>query len=157
MMIYRDNFEEVDTFESFYKNIIRRSNLVVIPYINVAVSRHPLNPGDDLMFIDKSYIVCLNGYIRDINGKFYDSPNASMNNNTKLIKLGGVDLESNQHTGIRIMCEDVFLETLPYSRIRRSFWMPAKTPNSEPNMNIDEVDLFFQHKSLPADIRSLIE
>lgn len=155
-MIYRENFDEVDTFESFYKNIINRNNIIVIPFINVAISRHPLNPTDELMYIDRSYVVCINACIKDINGKFTDSCNEAKFNDPMFLKLGGVDLEIDQHTGIRIICEDVFLETLPDSRIGNSFWIPVKTPNFYPSMDTKEVNDFFQYKNLPNDIKQLI-
>jgi hypothetical protein len=154
-MIFEEQFEEVDTFEAYFKNSINKKGVLIIPYINVGVSCHPLNPAKELLYIDKSYIVCINFCINKINGELIDDCIGWEQSGHKIIGLSGIDLSKNKHTEQKILCEKAFLQILPESKIRKDFWVPLKTPNFLSNMDANEVEMFFSHKLLPGNLKKL--
>jgi len=156
-MIFEYFFDEVDTFEAFYKNVINRNKCLVFPYVNIGISNHPLNLSKEHLHIDKAYIICVNACINKINGKVTNECKNEENKNFQAIGLSGVDLNKFLHVELEIICEKVFLQTLPKSQLRKGFWIPQKTPNSEMNMNTQDVQNFFDHKELPDNIKKLIE
>ncbi len=156
-MIWEQKFDEVDTFEAFYKNVIHCNGILIFPYSNVGVSYHPINPSKEHLHIDKAYIVCLNACINKINGDPTNNCKNYIAANFQTIGLSGVDLNKHMHVELEILCEKIFLQTLPESQLRKEFWIPEKTPNSESNMDKKEVEIFFNHEYMPDNIRELIK
>lgn len=155
-MKYEDQFDEVDTFEAFYKNIIYKNKILVIPYINVGVSRHPLNPTSEQLYLNKAYVVCIDANINKVNGvltqkRIIDNPLDYIT-----IHLGGVDVDQNRHIELEVSCKTVYLQILPDSLMRKAFWIPVDTPNFRSNMNPQEVKRFFDHEDLTENIKNLI-
>lgn len=155
-MIWKEKLDEVDTFESFYKNVIDKKGVIIFPYINAGISYHPMNPTKEHLVVDRSYIVCINACVKKVNGLEVDACRHLNLDNPIVLLLSGVNLETDRHTELTILCKEAYWETLPDSQIRKEYWIPAQTPNSPPNMDINIVNDFFGHKYLPDDIKRLI-
>lgn len=154
-MIYENNFDEVTTFESFYKNILSRNGNIIFPYINVGISSHELNPSDELMHISMCYIVCIDAVIHTINNDIVSFISQSDKAKKKVVYLGGVDLEKGIHTELEIYCKKVYLQTLDNTKLQKHFWIPVKGLNSAMNMDKDDVNNFYSHKFLPKNLETL--
>lgn len=155
-MIWEQNFDEIDTFEAFYKNVIHHDGNLIFPYINIGVSYHPFNPSKEHLHIDKAYIVCLNSCINKINGVPTNNCKNYTVANFQTIGLSGVNLNKSSHIELEIFCEKVFLQTLPNSKLRKDFWIPERMPSFEMNMNEKEVEAFFNNEYMPENIKELI-
>lgn len=155
-MVFENDFDQVTTFESFYKNVLNNNGNIIFPYINVGVSSHKLNPSNELQYLDRCYIVCIDAIIHKINENLICPIAEGEKLHKNVVYLGGVDIEKGIHTEIVIYCKKVYLETLDDSRLQGNFWIPIQTPNSSSNMNKDEVDAFFSNKFLPENLRLLV-
>jgi hypothetical protein len=129
----------------------------VFPYINIGISNHPLNASKEHLHIDKAYIVCINACINKINGELTNKCQSETNSKFQKIGLSGVELDNFMHIELEIICEKVFLQTLPNSQLRKTFWIPQNTPNTEANMNKQDVEKFFNNLEIPDNIKKLIE
>ncbi len=154
-MIYRDDFEEVVTFESFYKNVLKGNGNIIFPYINVGVSLHELNRSDEIQHIDRSYIIFIDAIIEKINKIKYEISEQEKSGR-KILYIGGVDIETDIDTEITIYCKDVYLQTLDDSQLRKEFWLPIETPYFPMNMNPGVVESFFSHEFLPENLKKLV-
>jgi|GEM_PF-3562109 len=155
-MIWEQKFDEIDTFEAFYKNFFYKNSVLVIPYINIGVSCHPINPSKKALYIDKSYLVFINACINKINGVLDKKCDQFVGSNFNSIDISGIDCTENRHIALQIFYERAFLQLLPESRLSREFWIPQKTPNFEVNMDEKDVEFFFSNKHMPENIKKLI-
>ncbi len=155
-MIWEEKFDEVDTFEAFYKNVIFRNNVIVIPYVNSGVSYHPLNPSKEHLLINKVYVVCTDACINKVNGEVTNLCKNYNLSSSKKISLSGVDIDKNKHIELEILCQKVFLQTLPDSKMRKEFWIPINTPNLLSNLDQDDTEDFFNHVQMPENIKQLL-
>jgi hypothetical protein len=155
-MIWEENIEEIDTFEAFYKNVIHRNNILIFPYINIGVSNHPINPSKDQLYISKAYLIFMNACINKVNGIVEMGCDKFIGKIFKQIDISGIELEKDKHIAQKIFYERAFLQTIPLSQMRKEFWIPARQPNFEANMDEMDVQEFFNHKYLPNNIKDLI-
>lgn len=149
-------FDEVDTFESYYRNIIYRDNLLILPYINIGLSFHPLNPSKEHLNINKAYIVFIDACVNKINGGLTEYCNKYSFENYKAIKISGTDIEKDRHTELEVFYQRAFLQLLPSSQIRKERWVSIRTPNYKPNMEEKEVASFFSYQEMPENIKALL-
>ncbi len=139
MNIYRDNFDELHTFDSYFKVQKKSRKEFVIAYINIGVSEHPVNPLKEIKFIDKAYIVAKDiNFLRIGNNIEMDFINKS----SEIYYLGGFDMDIKEHVEMQISASDIYLELIKTSQVRDRMWVPIKTPNYKRNMDEVDVDIF---------------
>ena len=143
--------------EAFYKNVIYGEGISIFPYINVAVSNHPLNPSNQLKHIDRSYIVCIDGCLNRINGQPTEYCKTFEVDKLKCAGLSGFDLNKSLHIELDIYCKQVFLQTLPDSLLSVDFWVPVNIPSLIANMEGEMVDKFFSNLHLPHNLQGLLK
>ena len=163
MPIYHQSVNEIDSSESRYKNVLFRNNNIIVPYVNLAISNHPLHlEGKEMKYIDYAYMVFkdilyLSVYIsghryliigEESEDEFGDS----------VLYFGGDywDAEKKVFNDMRIICKESYLQTLYSSNISEKMWIPFDTPVYKKNMNLREVEDFFSHKYMPEEIKVLI-
>lgn len=161
--VFSNHIDELNTEESYFRKVILRNNNLIIPYINLAVSNHPLNERDKPKYINYSYLVAidlsyLSGWVKneyDYNGKHYVVINQS--ENEKLYTLGGENLdEESLFSEIRLACKMIFLQVLNISELSDHMWIPIDTPNFKKNMNSGFTEDFFNGLYMPSNIKNLI-
>ena len=135
---------EYHSFDAYYKGIVFKDRNLIIPYINLGIFKHPLNPGEKVSFINKCYII-----LEDIQYlKVYKLPPVVGNSEIPAkyeFFFGGLNLDQNSiYIDIDVKCNQGFLELLPDSRVANEMWIPHDTPNFKANMDIHEVNSFFQ-------------
>jgi hypothetical protein len=155
---YEGSIEEINSFESYYKNVIFRNNNLIIPYMNLGVSEHPLNRTKELKHLDyaymvfenvsylsvyiskKRYIVC--DQIRDL--KYY---------------FGGsyYDLDSCIFNDMEICSNQAYLHTIQSSRLSSDRWIPDVNRSFPLNTDLNINEQFFIGEFMPEIIKSLIE
>jgi hypothetical protein len=154
-IIFEEAFDEVATFESYYRGYILKEGNFLMPYINVGVSEHPLNPSRDLLHIDYSYVVCLDVALIKYNDELVFDNTSLKFGEYRFVYLGGINLNVNAGTEFQILCKKPFLQIMDYSQLSKEFWAPNQRPNRNSNMNSQEVDSFFNYKFLPENLKSL--
>ena len=158
-MIFEQNLNEIDTVESYFGKIIFDSNNLVIPYINLGISKHELNGDESLKFINYCYVVGINLSFLKINSGIAINRLNNDYNSSNSIHLGGNDLYLSNHQtifDIEFQAQRSFLQLIDNSQIRTEYWVPESTPNFRLNMNTEIVKAFIQNGYLPSNIRKLI-
>lgn len=158
-MIFTDKIDEIDSFDAYYKNVVFRNNNIVIPYVNLAVSNHPLNTKSNLIFIDYAYMVFENVKYLDVflNNRRYKV--IDQNHSGSKLHFGGtfLDFESHIYNDMAIDSERTFLQTLDSTKLSEGMWQPVTLDNYIPNMSSRQVEDFFNNGFLPDNIRDLIK
>lgn len=152
-VIFRNNLDEISTFDSYFGQIIFYNERMLIPYINLGISEHALNPQSKMKYIDYCYTVFIdinylkinNNLIKDNLLDKYDSKNS--------IYLGGEDLIADQDVfDIEVQAKDAFLQLNYNSKINEKHWIPIKTPNFKKNMDDAVVKQFIKNENLPKNL-----
>lgn len=158
--IIYDAIDEIDSFESQYKNVILRNNNLVVPYINIGLSNHPLHDyKGKLRFIDFSYIVLLNvSYLKIFIGNPYCV--IDLKKTDTVYYFGGeyLDYGKKIFNDIEVCCTQCYLQTLEFSRLgeENEHWISSDISTYKQNMDSVLVNDFFEHKYVPENIRKLI-
>lgn len=156
--IFDKDIQHIHSFDAFYKNVIFRNNKLIIPYINLGISQHPLNSSDKLMFIDFAYLVFKDIFYLDvfIDGRRLKVIN-ELNQNEKF-HFGGtyLDIHESIYNDMEISCKDAYLQTLNNSQLSSEMWIPIKVPNYKKNIDDDTFFSFFQNKFIPSNITDLL-
>jgi hypothetical protein len=160
MSIFQQAIHEIHSFDARYKNVIFRNNNIVIPYINLGVSNHPLHKSEKGMaFLDFSYMVFKDvSYLSVyINKERYFV--TSLEKREEIFYFGGDYMDSSDFifNDMQICCKEAYLETVEITQLSLAMWMPFPTPNFPQNMNGNTVEDFFNHKFMPMDIKHLVE
>ena len=137
-----DKIDELNTFDSYYVSS-KVDNSLVLYFINVGVSEHPLNTSKQKKYIDRSYIVCENLHAFNIN---YNFINVKGVDNLQPYYFGGWDLLKGQHTEIELVAERVSLILPDDVQIRFEPFYPIDTPNFKQNMSTEALIKFFEEK-----------
>lgn len=156
--IEKDIFE-VDTMEAFYGNVILVNNNLVIPYINIGLSKHILNKSNQLKFLDYSYIIAEDiSYLKLNKDAIIEKVKKDTKSNS--LYLGGVgigditgvfDIEI-QATKLYLMCfEDYKLADID------DMWKPISTSDSESNMSLKKVNTFIRNMNLAPEIKRILK
>lgn len=158
MSIYKESVEEIHSFDAKYKNVIYRNNNIVIPYINLGVSNHPLHrEGKGMTFLDYAYMVFkdvlyLSVYIKER----YIVVDAEKRE--EIFYFGGDYLDNGNYifNDMEICCKEAYLQTLKITQLSHMMWVPFPTLNFPQNMDKDIVKEFFGHKLMPDNVIELI-
>lgn len=152
-LIFRNNLDEISTFDSYFGKIIFYNERMLIPYINLGISEHVLNPQSKMKYIDYCYTVFIdidylkinNNLIKDNLLDKYDPKNS--------IYLGGEDLIGDQNIfDIEVQAKDAFLQLNYNSEINEKHWVPIKTSNFKKNMDEVVVKHFIKNENLPKNL-----
>ncbi len=116
MLIY-ENIQELDTFESFYSTPFMGNGNLIIPFINIGVSLHPINPNKSPLYLDKSYLVFFDADIIAENGRYTrycDPPKQT-------VTIGGISVSKLQHVELKLCFSSAFLQILPDTKKANTF------------------------------------
>ncbi len=144
---YREAIDEIDSYEAFIGNIYKVENLIVFPYINLAVSHHPLNQSEQLMYIDRSYVV-----FGDVK-RFEESDPERFSKTTQAryhLCHGGTSIVDLRFKEYIIECNNCALFLFNDSKIRTEPWVPIDTETRTQNMA--ERDIAFMSLEPEKDI-----
>lgn len=148
MKAYRESIDELDSYESFIGHIYKVENLIVFPYVNLAVSNHPLNKSEKLMYIDRSYLV-----FGDV--ELFSESDIELFTKTTQAKYdlchGGISIIDLSFKEFIIECNNCALFLFNNSKIRTEQWVPIDTETQTKNMT--EQDIAFM--SLEPDIEKM--
>lgn len=157
--IFDNEVQEIHSFDAYYKNVILRNNNLVIPYINLGISRHAINSSEEMLFLNFAYMVFVDINYLDVyvNNKRSQVINRLIS--LELYHFGGNYLDYNESVfnDIGISCNKVFLQTLDNTQLSNQMWIPIVLPNFKMNLEMEKVDDFFNMKYLPRNIRDLIK
>lgn len=159
MNIYNSHIDEIHSSEARYKNVLLRNNNIIIPYINLGISNHPLYEGKkDMAFINFAYIVFtdvsyLSVYVEN-KGRYIIIDGMKKPN---INYFGGDywDIDTKVFNDMEICSRETYLQTLGITKIAMEMWMPITTPNFNKNMNSQEIEDFFNHKYMPDNIQTI--
>jgi hypothetical protein len=144
---------QIDTFDSFYGNVFSNNDTLVIPYINLGISEHYLNPSSSLMYINKSYLI-LQGIVF-----FKENHEIKINQSNSLdsFYLGGTNtIPSNSIFEFEIKSKSCIIQLIDTSSISESRWLPIQTKSSKPNMDIKDSYSFLNDAKLPDFIAQIL-
>jgi hypothetical protein len=144
--------EETDSFDSFYANVYFDKTTLVIPYINLGLGDHPLNPGKRLRFLDFAYVVFLGlHYLKVRKGVLIGGRELA----GPILYFGGFNMDLPPDLiDFEIGCETAYLQPRRNSRLSDTFWVPVESPAR--NLDEEEVSEFFLGHSMPESIRQLV-
>jgi hypothetical protein len=133
----------IHSFDGFYKNVRFKNGTLIIPYINLAIVNHELNPGEKLKFINFSYLIFeqvsyLTVYL-DKNYVIIDEGETDVK-----FHAGGtyLDYDTHVYNDNEICCANAILKTVEGSMLSSEMWIPFDTPNLPRNMSADSIGFF---------------
>jgi len=157
--IFDSSVEELHSFDAYYKKVVFKNNTLVIPYINLGVSNHVINPSSDILFIDFAYMIFkavsyLTVYIKGKRLIVIDTSKKE-----KIYYFGGsyLDIDVGIFNDMEICCKKSYLQTLDISRISDVMWIPQNVPNYSINIDIKIVEDFYSGKLMPNEVKKIIE
>lgn len=152
-LIFTEGIDEIDTFQSYFGKIIFKEDGILVPYINLGISNHRINPTQILMYVDFCYFVSEKISYLKINNRIIKNDLKINYDSTKSIYLGGNDLLENQNIyDIEVQSQNSFLQLLETSLVSYDQWAPVVTPNFETNMSFEKVNDFISNKNLPVNL-----
>jgi hypothetical protein len=156
-MIYEQAFDEVVTFEAYYKKYFLTKEFFIIPYINVGVSNHPINNSNDLLHLSNCYVICEDIALVKLNGDVILDNMELKFGEYRFVYIGGIDLNSESGCTHQVLCKKAWLQTLDDTVLSKDFWIPFDRPDRKANMDGVKADEFLTLKNLPKNIQSLID
>ena len=158
-MIYRDKLDEIVTQEAFYNELIIKNDRLIIPYINLGLSDHPLNESSVLKYLNYCYIICNDVVmVKKNNDVFYENNGLNFDE-YRFFYFTGVNLK-NLDKGMHeftVLCKSAFLQILNNTMLKNQFWRPIDSEFEKANMKSEELNLFFKGDLMPSDLKRLIE
>lgn len=146
--------DEIDSFESMFKGVVLKNSNLIIPYINLGVSLHPLNEANDLKYLNFSYVVCLEvsylaGWSED---ERIDVIIVDGIKKDPVYYFGGENLDDKNSifNDFKICCKDIYLQTLEITELSDKKW----DINSE-HMK-EKISDFWLGNFMPLEIKELI-
>lgn len=145
------NIDEFDTFDSYFGDACIKNDCITIPYINLGLMKeHPLNPSEELLFIDFSYLqivepryisVYKRGEIKN-ELKEYNQKNSRWYGGTFIGNNSLLDAE------IEIQAIDVYLILPRKFRTSSKMWIPNyKNFKGGGNISKEEIVEFLSNTS----------
>ena len=126
MSIYSQSVGEIDSFDGKYRSVVLRNNNLIIPYINLGISGHPLNQSENgLQFIDYAYMIFRDVFFLSVYiGRRYNV--IGTKRKEEALYFGGNYLESEEciFNDMEICCREAYLETLEFTRLSSTMWVP---------------------------------
>jgi len=153
-IIFEDKFDEIDTFEAFFKVFFLKGDRLLIPYINVGVSNHPLNPSEELLHLDFCYVICLDIALIKCNSEIILDNTLGKVGTYDFVYLGGTNLNENVNVEYQVLCRKAFIQILENTKMLASFWIPPRQ-NVISNMSSFQIESFFSLEDLPPNISQL--
>ena len=137
-LVYDTSMDEIHSFESFFGRIFNENNDIKIPFVNLGISDHPVNPSNELKYIDKSYLV-----FKDV-ASISENYDVSAVEDTSFVTyyFGGLDMEG-IHREFQVKCKNAYLELTNDYRLSSTMWQPSR-------MNTKDLNDFFN--ILPGQI-----
>jgi hypothetical protein len=131
------------SFDSYYKNVAHRGNTLIIPYINLGIYEHKLNPSSTPIYLNKAYVILRDVTYLKVYGMapIVDYPSSQ---SEQELFFGGMNLDNSSHfVDMEIRFGHGELKLTEDWKLSKSLWIPIATPNFLANMNADDVNLFF--------------
>lgn len=156
MRIFEEAIDEIHSFDASYRNVILSNNNLLIPYINLGISNHPLNTSDEMYFIDFSYmffleVSFLNVYLfeRAMNIINLRKPHHVRN------YFGGeyLDYETHVYNGLEIYSSKAFLYLPSEAKLSKEMWAIGSLNANPSNLNSKIINDFFSLKNVPPEIK----
>jgi len=158
-ILFEDNIDEIHSFDAYYRNVVLSNNNLVIPYINLGVSQHQVNPTSDLMFIDFALMIFEKVTYLDvfISGKRYKVIDQGKEPRS-VYHFGGTYLDFNKgiFNDMEICSKKVYLQLLATSILSKDMWRPIDSSKAKSNMGHLDVEYFFETNNFPENIRELL-
>lgn len=158
--VTKEKLEELHTFESLYQNVLFKNNNLVIPYINLGISQHELNPSEKMKYIDFSYVVLVNIRYLDVYLEKTRYLVVGENTSGPKLHLGGIygDYGHAIFNDMSVICESGFVHTLQNAHMSEEMWTVRSDPGGDPNFFLDQSkkEAFFSHQRMPLEVRELI-
>ncbi|MBT1705809.1 hypothetical protein [Chryseosolibacter indicus] len=146
-MVYENSFEQIVTFEGYYKSYLLNKEAMVIPYVNIGISNHPLNPSNQLKHLNFGYIIYFDiALVKYNNTIIFDNTELKYGSYT-FYYSGGINLDLHAGTEFQILAKKARLQTTDKMQLSDSFWVPYDTTAQKSNMSNSDVDHFFDPNS----------
>lgn len=135
LRVYADIEDAIDTSESFRSSAIIREDSILIPLINLGISKHTLNLTQQLAFIDYSYL-----FFKSFSRVLIDNiPDwKSQDSQKRCCYIGG-----SQAGDLEVECERAYLLVPTHSRLSSTHWYPDNTPYYKSNLDLKQVNNFW--------------
>lgn len=156
--IFEEYVDEIHSFDAYYKNVVLYNNNLLIPYINLGISNHPLNNTSSLQFLDFSYMVFEN--IKSLSvyicNKRYNVNEFNSFQNYPKYNFGGeyLDYNASIFNDLEIYCEKAFLVKLETTKISDKMWV-FNADSKYVNIDLEYAKGFFDFLFLPAGLKEL--
>jgi len=153
-MIYETNIQEIDSFDAYYKNCIFKNNNFIIPYINLGISKHPINQSQNLIFIKKAFMVFENILFLKINEK---EVLKAIPNSLETYYFGGINLDTTSSYGdMTIQSEKAYLFSDTDIVTSEKMWIPVSLHNLKQNIDLKELKTHFNPVCFPTQLKELL-
>jgi len=160
---------EVNTSESYNKEIYLFGNNIIIPYINLEIfeNKTPFNKVNQYDRLDFSYLIFKN--VEEISWSYGNSleklnfNHTSTGNQECIIDyvLGANMLNKHDGFEFKIKYEEQYLYYSEFSVSAKTgalnFWMPINTPNFMKNISEEKVLEFFNQENIPTEILKFLK
>ena len=171
-MIYKLNKNDINTSESYNKNIFFYKNDVIIPYINLEIFDNSFNYSKVKKYdkLDFAYIIFrdvveirwnseLRNEINSMSKKFcnfYKEENYLVD----YLEVINVFNKETDPYDFEIKYKEKYIyisENVNIKKGASNFWIPIETPNFHPNLSVNEVLNFFSKANVPNEILDFID
>ncbi|TJZ62976.1 hypothetical protein FAZ15_01365 [Sphingobacterium olei] len=134
MKICVECFDEIHSFDSYIGKIEADRHDTYVYFFNIGVSKHLLNPDDEMKYVDRAILVFQNVLTIIEN---YETE--VVKEGFKVYYFGGLDLKFKVHKEFQVVCEKAYLNIPDDFRISKNMWDPYI-------MNNDVVNSFLEGK-----------
>jgi hypothetical protein len=149
--------DHLNTFDSYYRNVLFTRDRIVIPYVSLGLIEHELNPSKSRSkFLDRCYVV-LDG-IAHLN--LYEQPNVIENgipepDRLTQVYLGGRNLDEDRWVDIDVRCVQAQILVPNDLRLSDELWVPMPTRALRQNMDTTLAEELFSFSIAPEEIKQL--
>lgn len=150
MIEFCEAVEEIDSVEAYYGEFLYKNGDLYIPFVNLGVSEHPLNPRKEMQFIDRAYMVFRQVFRVTDTGmgrRVYDVPFTA-----EWVYVGhfaGSDCINGGGAEFEIISKRACLWVFEDSQLSSTLWIPVYTANFRRNMARSLTKAFFENRHLP--------
>ena len=107
---------------AFYQTWHMSQKVFVIPYLNVGVSNHPLNPEKKVKYVDLSYVVCDDPVIVKLNSKTIFENTSLKFGSYSFWYLGGVDTGNRSSNEFQVLSKTISFYVPHEARLSETGW-----------------------------------
>lgn len=136
IIIVNEGINGLHSFDSFFKINVIKEALMIISFLNIGISNHPLNNSPKIKFIDRSRLLVRNIHYLKINHEIL----VNSESNFDSYYLGGYNILARRHNEIEIKAETIELELPGDYRLSTSDWLTLEDLD---NHNRDDLLSFF--------------